>query len=732
MAQQTMQTAGSSSRVFKSECTRCFRTSNDREGLFVCMRCFNGSCSSHAPLHCGKVCTRNGSWLAANIKTADPEPPAAQENSKLTDLSIKAEDAASKTPRLISAEVISFNSNVPSVLPAGNEYEAHLKAIVDAQSAKAKSDVKAWSNELVSCVHVDGMVQDPQFSLAAKPKCADCDLQENLWMCLVCGYVSCGRQQYGGGGGNGHGLEHNAKTGHQVAVKLGTITPEGSADIFCYHCGDERIDPQLGKHLATLGIHVSDQQKTEKSLTELQIEQNQKFDFSMTTADGIEFAPVSGAGLVGMKNLGNTCYMASLMQVFCKIPEFVAAFNSDAHFKQCCTLPADCFRCQAIKLVTAVASGDPTTIQPQMWKDLIGRGHPEFSTMRQQDAMDYFLHLIQYIEQKDQQSSVKTGIPELFSSTMETRMECLDCHKVRYSKTPEVSLNLDIPPSATSMQTCIDAYFSESRDGEWKCPADGKRCNFSRTVRVFAYPRVLVCVMKRFVIGEGYVMKKLVDAVTPPLSLSLDTVRSAGGPVAGETLIPETEAPAYTQATVDQLVGMGFPEHRAIKAVVKTGDRDADTAMVWLLDHMEDADIDDPLPTGGSNGGAPVDEGLVANLTDMGFSAEHSRTALRETGGDMERAVTWIFSHPEGEGASAPATARSNEPTLDTGAANYQLTGFISHKGTSTGCGHYVAHLNIPDSKTWVLMNDEKVVSVPETMIGKALDEGYVYFYRRI
>lgn len=77
-----------------------------------------------------------------------------------------------------------------------------------------------------------------------------------------------------------------------------------------------------------------------------QIEQNQKFDFSMTTADGIEFAPVSGAGLVGMKNLGNTCYMASLMQVFCKIPEFVAAFNSDAHFKQCCTLPADCFRCQ--------------------------------------------------------------------------------------------------------------------------------------------------------------------------------------------------------------------------------------------------------------------------------------------------------------------------------------------------------------------------------------------------
>ena len=33
-----------------------------------------------------------------------------------------------------------------------------------------------------------------------------------------------------------------------------------------------------------------------------------------------------------------------------------------------------------------------------MFKALIGRGHPEFSTKRQQDAQEYLLHIINMIE----------------------------------------------------------------------------------------------------------------------------------------------------------------------------------------------------------------------------------------------------------------------------------------------------------------------------------------------
>lgn len=66
--------------------------------------------------------------------------------------------------------------------------------------------------------------------------CQKCDLKENLWLCLTCGSLGCGRQQFGGIGGNGHGLQHYEETRHPVSVKLGTITPEGGAGTFVVDC----------------------------------------------------------------------------------------------------------------------------------------------------------------------------------------------------------------------------------------------------------------------------------------------------------------------------------------------------------------------------------------------------------------------------------------------------------------------------------------------------------------
>ena len=37
-------------------------------------------------------------------------------------------------------------------------------------------------------------------------------------------------------------------------------------------------------------------------------------------------------------------------------------------------------------------------VAPRMFKSLVGRGHPEFSTNRQQDAQEYLLHIFNIIE----------------------------------------------------------------------------------------------------------------------------------------------------------------------------------------------------------------------------------------------------------------------------------------------------------------------------------------------
>lgn len=47
---------------------------------------------------------------------------------------------------------------------------------------------------------------------------------------------------------------------------------------------------------------------------------------------------------------------------------------------------------------------DACSVRPQVFKTLVGRNHPEFSTMRQQDTAEYYRHLIMAMdlaEQKD-------------------------------------------------------------------------------------------------------------------------------------------------------------------------------------------------------------------------------------------------------------------------------------------------------------------------------------------
>lgn len=154
--------------------------------------------------------------------------------------------------------------------------------------------------------------------------CANCDLKENLWLCLQCGNLGCGRAQFGGVGGHGHGLAHYEQSHHPVSVKLGSITPEGTADVYCYRCNDEQIDPEMAAHLAHWGINIAEREKTEKSLTEMQIDQNLKWEFSMTSEDGQELRPVFGEGLTGLRNLGNSCYLNSILQCLFGLPGFQA------------------------------------------------------------------------------------------------------------------------------------------------------------------------------------------------------------------------------------------------------------------------------------------------------------------------------------------------------------------------------------------------------------------------
>lgn len=205
----------------------------------------------------------------------------------------------------------------------------------------------------------------------------------------------------------------------------------------------------------------------------------------------------------------------------------------------------------------------------------------------------------------------------------------------------------------------------------------------------------------------------------------------------GEQLLPEesgvsapSAAPVQADAgIVSQLVAMGFPEVRANKAAIKTGNSGAEAAMNWLLEHMDDPDIDQPLPASSSLSASSLNE-AVETIAAMGFTRNQAIKALKATNNNVERAMDWIFSHVEeldsvGE-ESTSAQTQSNTVAIDTQPARYKLFAFISHIGGSTHTGHYVCHIK-KDGK-WIIYNDAKVAISEDT----PKDMGYLYFYARV
>lgn len=244
-------------------------------------------------------------------------------------------------------------------------------------------------------------------------KCEKCDLNNNLWLNLTDGSILCGRKFFDGTGGNDHAVQHYQETKYPLAVRLGTITSDGKADVYSYAEDEMVIDPYLQKHLLHFGINIGQMEKTEKSIVEMEIELNQRVgEWALMQESSANLQPVAGPGLTGMSNLGNSCYLNSVMQVIFTIPDFVRRFVDRAQeiFAASPADPVNDFNVQMAKLGTGLWSGKYSSIcedsmdsgsngiKPTMFKNLIGKGHPDFSTKQQQDAQEFLLHLFSVIE----------------------------------------------------------------------------------------------------------------------------------------------------------------------------------------------------------------------------------------------------------------------------------------------------------------------------------------------
>ncbi|XP_057320588.1 ubiquitin carboxyl-terminal hydrolase 5 [Microplitis mediator] len=782
-------------KVYKDECVYSFDTPESPSGLYVSLTSFHGLGRDYVERYYNKT----GHRIYLNIKRIK-EPSKEQ----------AADGPAKKITRLAIGEPGGFNPNEKKyiikesykivILPNFTSFDYpsdeippeinnSVTSILNAESATKAAEREAlsgtWDGEAkIISKHASNLLQlDNGRKIPPSDwKCDKCDLNQNLWLNLTDGSILCGRKFYDGSGGNNHAVQHYQETNYPLAVKLGTITKEGKGDVYSYDEDDMVEDPNLIEHLAHWGINITQLEKTEKSMVELELDLNQKFGEWVALQEAAsKLTPIYGPGFTGLVNLGNSCYLNSVMQMIFMIPDFVNRFVVSASeiFDTNTVDPANDFNVQMAKLGSGLLSGKYSVapksedqneaqhgIEPRMFKSLIGRGHAGFSSHRQQDAQEFLLHLLSILERH---SVHQINPANCFKFKVEERYECSSSGNVTYSYRPEYLLPIPIPMGAATNKDEVAAHEREKKEAEaagrkldsgtivrphikfsscletfagvesieqfYSTAINGKT-TASKITRLATFPDYLLIHLKKFTVNEDWTLAKLDVAVEMPDILDLNSLRGCGLQP-NEKLLPKSAAempmPVYDQTILSQLIDMGFPPEACKRALYFTENQGLEVASNWLLEHMMDSDFADKFVPPGieitlSKAPFVPSEAGLEYLLSLGFAEDRAIKALKETDNSMERAVDWIISHQDEldthgmiEDESKPAQAEYRD-----GNSRYKLVGFISHMGTSSMVGHYVCHL-LKDNR-WVIFNDEKVAlseNPPKEL-------GYIYMYQRL
>lgn len=600
-----------------------------------------------------------------------------------------------------------------------------------------------------------------QKKISSDPKTWRCELSgmtENLWLNLSTGHIGSGRRNWDGSGGTGAAETHYEGTGkkYPLVVKLGTITPQG-ADVFSYAAeeNDMVLDPYLSEHLSHWGINMKAQEKSEMTMTELQVELNVKYNFSRITESGSKLVQLHGPGYIGLENLGNSCYMSSIMQIIFSIPEIQKRFQGRAAaiFASAPSDPTEDFFSMMAKLGVGLLSdryakpiplyeNDPQAndklilssrvhnddygnIKPLMFKNVIGKGHGEFGGSRQQDASEFFQYFLEKTaraERVGRNRMLQDGesedsfvpVASLFGFEIEDRIEDSQTGKVKYMTRSDNVFSLDLDVNDAINKKQFDEFEEQSN----------KRTKYDDEVEEVPVQLEipLAACLDRY--AQAETIENFTSPETGKSGIALKRTRLKSFP---EYLAVRLNRYQYDDFQMPKKLDacIRMPIDLDISNLRGSGQQDGevlfDDSTASATEPME---VEAILP----------DASIVSQLVGMGFSENGSkRAAIATKNSSAEASMEWVLAHMEDTDFNDPVIVeQAPPPNVPTGNADEPTAEALA---SLTGMGFTEAQAKAALTATngsleraadWLFSHDGELDSaVNEVLTGNGVSNGH-------
>lgn len=443
-----------------------------------------------------------------------------------------------------------------SALTTDSNIETSKIPVLPGTPSSSTTSTTTINPALLTCKHIPSMPEFLKMYLASALRahhnhhtirCANCNNSINesamMMVCIICGKTGCWSLLASSEkniiiAGDNHLAGHNIEvSGHALWVEL------ESGVVYCAVCKGWVWTDAMG----------SVWERARQGNKECPIIKTMEFLQPYIAATSITNNPTAttGAGEVGnfsnrmcplvrgLYNLGNTCFMNSVLQTLFHTRPLRAHFLAPirpAHVPPCSTTSttvtasnnSTCIACEFDALYCKLVDGRTTPIAPQLMLNTLWQNARDLAGYYQQDAHELLVTLRNALHQKlgGEAYNCNCIIHNLFAGVLQSDLTCGSCGHVAETFDPCLDISLDLPTSwnETSilrLEDCLARFIKSETlpPGSITCAGcNREEVEMEKRMRIRQAPLVLAIHLKRF---DG-VAAKVDTPLRYPVRLKLD------------------------------------------------------------------------------------------------------------------------------------------------------------------------------------------------------------------